>query len=173
MLRIFIASSSSALATGTAPAFPKSSSVARSTIGLLLIAGLSRGLRVLRLEALEPRLGVDERAVHAEVFRAHQTGLLRLRYHLAEEQLGLRRAASTAPDFCRTSCGQNGKAGCSPLLAEAAFAPNRVERHQQRCLQRALWRHRVPAARHIQPIPLSIHRQTSSAIFNRLLGGRK
>ena len=49
---------------------------------------LSLGLRVLRLEALEPRLGVDERAVHAEVFRPHQTGLLRLRYHLAEEQLG-------------------------------------------------------------------------------------
>jgi hypothetical protein len=45
-------------------------------------------LRVLRLEALERRLRVAERAVHAEVFQAHQPSLLRLRYELAEEQLG-------------------------------------------------------------------------------------
>jgi hypothetical protein len=39
------------------------------------------------LKTLERRLGVDERAVHAEVFRPHQPSLLRLRCHLVEEQL--------------------------------------------------------------------------------------
>ena len=73
------------------------------------------------------------------------------RYHLAEEQLGERRAASTAPDFWQNVLWSNGKAGCRTLLAEQPS--NRIERHQQRCLQQALWRHRVPATRYVHPIP--------------------
>ena len=38
------------------------------------------GLRVLGPDALERPLGVDERAVHAEMFRAEPPGLLRLRW---------------------------------------------------------------------------------------------
>jgi hypothetical protein len=43
-------------------------------------------------------LGIEERAAHAEVFPAHQPGLLRLRYHLAD-QAWRPRPAPTPPIF--------------------------------------------------------------------------
>jgi hypothetical protein len=43
-------------------------------------------------------LGVGERAAHADVFPANQPGLLRLRYHLAD-QARRPRPASTPPIF--------------------------------------------------------------------------
>ena len=111
----------------------------------------------LFLEALEARAGFDHRAIDGEVITAHQLRTLRLRDDDAEKFTGhvvleqplaiMRKRAVLERRLDHAHVQEPTKEKVvGQLLAELPLAAHRVERHQQRRLEKSLGRNRRATA---------------------------
>ena len=135
---------------------------------------------VSRLEALEARSRLDQRAVHGEVLVRQQASPVRRQDHLIGELLThsvLQQPLPVLREHRGVEAALHQVHAQEPaeqqivvqLLTEGAPAPHRVERNQQGCLQQALGRDGRPPHGGVHPVELG--RQPGQGLIGQGLDG--